>query len=74
MFIFFIFKATSIMRHFRSFCHIINYVTLWLYNNFPLFQARYIKEVKHYVYLSCNFAKYTLKLRSLYVTLRLFFI
>ena len=48
MFIFFIFKETSIMRHFRSFCHIINYVTLRLYDNFPIFQTCHIKEVKQY--------------------------
>jgi hypothetical protein len=46
MFIFFIFKETSIMWCFRSFCHIIDYVTLQLYNNFPVSQTCHIKEVK----------------------------
>jgi hypothetical protein len=48
MLIFFIFKETSIMRHFRSFCHIIDYVTLRLYNNFHVSQTCHIKEVKQY--------------------------
>jgi hypothetical protein len=36
------------MRHFRSFCHIIDYVILQLYDNFPVSQTRHIKEVKQY--------------------------
>jgi hypothetical protein len=45
MFIFFMFKKTLIMRHFRSFCHNIDYVTLKLYDNFPVSQTGHIKEV-----------------------------
>jgi hypothetical protein len=37
------------MRHCRSFCHIINYVTLQLYDNFPVSQTHHIKEVKQYM-------------------------
>jgi hypothetical protein len=38
------------MRHFRSFCHIIDYVTLWLYDIFLVSQTRHTKEVKQYIF------------------------
>jgi hypothetical protein len=45
MFLFFIFKEASIMQHLRSFSHIIDYVTLKLYDIFPVSQTRHIRVI-----------------------------
>jgi hypothetical protein len=44
-----IFMRTWKMRHFKWCVHIIKYVALWLYDNFPISQTYYIEDLKQYI-------------------------
>jgi hypothetical protein len=54
------------MQHFRSFCHIIDYATLQLYDIFLAFQTHHIKEVKQY---SKIVLKLYILIQSIYISI-----